>query len=335
LDGRRVKSEQPVPRRSNDFQRLIYLIQQQLGRDAFTVTESKLVRDSTGQRREIDVAVEGTMAGHRVLIAVECRDHARPQDVQWIEQLQGKYRHMAAEKVVAVSASGFTPAARELARNSLAPRIEALSLSDALVTDWQHWFGETMTVSSYRLVWLDDDAPGRAEIILPYGSDLEALTSLDFNHASVQLPDAGSPIPLNALLNACARSDEFVRIAGYAIPEGETVEFRLEIPLPDGTRLLCGEQNVAVEAVVDIRRARQDVREFQLQRGAFANAFVAVGVNRDHLGWTTRVALSQNRCDHMQLTYEIDSNSPFDGLLDLELEGEHLEHLRITPIVEH
>ena len=46
---------------------------------------------------------------HPILIAIECRDHSRPADVQWIEQLFGKYKmDFGVSKVLAVSRSGFT-----------------------------------------------------------------------------------------------------------------------------------------------------------------------------------------------------------------------------------
>src|SRR6266545_3818876 len=99
-----------MPQRTNDFQELIALIHRQLAPTA-RVTESVIREDAlTGGGREVDITVEGELAGYPVTVVIECRDHKRPQDVVWIDQLVGKYLHQVA-RVVAVSSSGFTPEA--------------------------------------------------------------------------------------------------------------------------------------------------------------------------------------------------------------------------------
>src|SRR5258708_339900 len=70
-----------MPKRSNEFQRLVYLVRVNLAAGA-TVTESKMLRDrSTGLEREVDVCVEGNVGGTTVNVCLECRDHARPADI--------------------------------------------------------------------------------------------------------------------------------------------------------------------------------------------------------------------------------------------------------------
>ena len=106
-----------MPKRSNDFQRLITAIERQLAPLGAVVTESKLIKErDSATEREIDIGIESTLGQHAVLIAIECRDHKRPADILWIDQLIGKYRDLPVEKIVAVSRSGFTKSATRKAK---------------------------------------------------------------------------------------------------------------------------------------------------------------------------------------------------------------------------
>ena len=68
----------------------------------------RLPDKDTGELREVDVSIRGKVASAPVLIIVECRDHARTQDVQWIEQLETKRVGVGANAAIAVSSSGFS-----------------------------------------------------------------------------------------------------------------------------------------------------------------------------------------------------------------------------------
>ncbi|OLT43926.1 hypothetical protein BJF86_13275 [Serinicoccus sp. CNJ-927] len=104
-----------MPARTNLFQETVALLQTVLSGDA-SVSESVMLTDAlTGTMREVDVVVESTLAGHPVVVALECRDHARPQDVTWVEQEIGKHARLPTNKLVLVSSSGFTREARQVA----------------------------------------------------------------------------------------------------------------------------------------------------------------------------------------------------------------------------
>jgi hypothetical protein len=113
---------------------MIRRIYQQLAPQGVTVTESaEFSERHTQAKREIDILLEVPAVGEKVRIAVECRDHARPADVTWIDALVGKYRDLPVDRVVAVARSGFTP---EAAKKALANRIETKSLKEGLQADW-------------------------------------------------------------------------------------------------------------------------------------------------------------------------------------------------------
>lgn len=63
--------------------------------------------------REIDVSIREPLGG---LTIIECRDRQAPQDVPWIDALIGKADDVSAEKVVAVSPTGFSKGARSMAK---------------------------------------------------------------------------------------------------------------------------------------------------------------------------------------------------------------------------
>ena len=75
-----------MPRRTNPFQQLIYLIQHHLAACA-TVTESKfLVDKQTGGQVEVDIVVETKVGGILLVVGIECTAQARPATVEWVRE---------------------------------------------------------------------------------------------------------------------------------------------------------------------------------------------------------------------------------------------------------
>lgn len=149
-----------MPKRSNKFQRIVKYIYSQVGPVGGRVTESALLRDDgTGVKREVDVLIEYKVAGHDIKIAVECRDHARKQNLEWIDSLSGKFDGLGVSKVVAVSSSPFSEAAKTKAAKS---DIDAITVNEALTTDWiqriERWKMMTHSYTLKRIV--TEDANG-------------------------------------------------------------------------------------------------------------------------------------------------------------------------------
>jgi hypothetical protein len=122
-----------MPKRSNEFQRLIGLVRVNLAEGA-TVTESKMLRDRlTGTEREVDICVEGVVGGTPVNVCIECCDRARPADVTWVEAMKSKHERLPTHALILASRSGFTNEAREVARLS---GIEAISFDEVEQADF-------------------------------------------------------------------------------------------------------------------------------------------------------------------------------------------------------
>lgn len=104
-----------MPKRSNEFQKLVYLVRVNLAAGA-TVTESKMLQDRlTGQEREVDVCVEGVVGSTPVNVCIECCDRSRSADVTWVEAMKAKHERLPTHALILASRSGFTKEAQEVA----------------------------------------------------------------------------------------------------------------------------------------------------------------------------------------------------------------------------
>jgi hypothetical protein len=98
-----------------------------------------LLQEPNGTSREIDILIESSVAGHKIRIAIECRQHNRKEDLIWIDQLIGKFTNLRSEvqKIVAVSASGFSSSAIKKANQN---GIETKTFRELEDVDWPSEF---------------------------------------------------------------------------------------------------------------------------------------------------------------------------------------------------
>jgi hypothetical protein len=146
-----------MPKRTNTFQQVVKYIYSQIVPAGGRVTESAMLEESAGgSKREVDVLIEYTVAGHNLRIAVECRDHGRDQTLEWIDSLIGKYSRLRVNQIVAVSASPFSEAAKIKAAEH---HIDLITANEALTTDWktriESWKIMTHSFTLMRIVSLD------------------------------------------------------------------------------------------------------------------------------------------------------------------------------------
>jgi hypothetical protein len=87
---------------------------------------------TTGRLREVDASIRSQVGTTNILVTIECRKRGRRQDVTWIEQLVTKKLAIGADRTIAVSASGFSPAAEATARHH---GIDLRRLSDVSVAE--------------------------------------------------------------------------------------------------------------------------------------------------------------------------------------------------------
>jgi hypothetical protein len=147
-----------MPKRTNEFQQIVGYIYSQIAPAGGRVTESAFLPEdgNLGEPREVDVLIEYNLAGHDIKVAVECRDHTRDQNVQWIDSLIGKYSRLRVNQIVAVSSSPFSASAKSKAA---AHNIDAITVNEALTTDWvsriERWKVMTHSFTLMRITTLD------------------------------------------------------------------------------------------------------------------------------------------------------------------------------------
>ncbi len=127
-----------MPKRSNEFQRLVKLIHEAFSStDGTIVTESALLLEPDGTPREVDILVERSVSDVAIRLAIECRDRSRKSDVEWIDGLIGKFKNLKIDKVIAVCRSGFSAAASSKAE---ANKFELRVLEECLENEWASEF---------------------------------------------------------------------------------------------------------------------------------------------------------------------------------------------------
>jgi hypothetical protein len=101
-----------MPRKGREFEQLVERLEAALSPAGAVVTSPDRIPDkTTGELREVDVSIRYRVGTADILITVECRDRSAVQDVTWIEQIAAKSRDIGAALTIAVSSSGFSPAA--------------------------------------------------------------------------------------------------------------------------------------------------------------------------------------------------------------------------------
>lgn len=122
-----------MPKRTNNFQRIVFLIQKILG-DRAVVQESALLKDrETGSDVEVDILIRGEVTGTEISIGVECVDRSRPSDIEWMRSMLKKHEGLPIDKSIFVSKRGFTDQARAKAKANSA---ETLTFGEVENHDW-------------------------------------------------------------------------------------------------------------------------------------------------------------------------------------------------------
>ena len=124
-----------MPARTNEFQKLVSLVQQALAPLGAKVTDSHLV-EVRGMPREIDALIDSTVGPYRMKIAVEAKHHKRKLDMVNFEAIVGKYfveGGVKVNKVVVVTHNGFTQPVIERAK---AIDVELMTLKEAKDAKW-------------------------------------------------------------------------------------------------------------------------------------------------------------------------------------------------------
>lgn len=124
-----------MPQRTNDYQKLVALIQRLYAPKGAVITESAMVKTASGQKREVDIFVEFQTELYSFRVAVEAKDLSRPIETTTLEQYIGKYnsRDGIAVNNVIIVGKAFAQTVQERAK-SLEFDLHTLSSLESEVT---------------------------------------------------------------------------------------------------------------------------------------------------------------------------------------------------------
>lgn len=131
--GSKIFSGYSVSSGGKVLERIVTSIEKLLLGTGFIVTPNDKVFDDEGnQIAEFDIRIEGKVGSTSFKWLIECRDRPSkgPAPGSWIEQLSGRKRRFGFDKVIAVSTTGFSPAAKMAAKDLNIALREVISVQE-------------------------------------------------------------------------------------------------------------------------------------------------------------------------------------------------------------
>jgi Restriction endonuclease len=162
--------------------------------DVVITSPDKIVGKLSKQEREVDVSLRAGVGSAQILVIIECRDRQDPQDVRWVEELTGKREDVGADKAIAVSPTGFSAAAQNMAR---AKGIDLRTFADITASEVFRWLHlNTMTAYVRHIEFTKFRFGVGEEALQPSAEVLSALSG----------PDAGKALILRSKVDGSLTS---------------------------------------------------------------------------------------------------------------------------------
>jgi len=179
--------------------------------EGFTVATNTDVRDDSGLViAEFDIEVRGLLSTTDIVWLIECRDRpsAGPAPASWIEQLIGRRTRFNLNRVTAVSTTGFTKPAIELAK---AHGIELRAVKALTPEDFSDWLQiRYLTLRKPRLHFSENGTklipiPGESEELIE--ALKEALIGVKTDVPLLVPPKSEAAISVAAAIDAAIRNN--------------------------------------------------------------------------------------------------------------------------------
>jgi hypothetical protein len=100
-----------------EFEKLVEKVYKKLSPDAKIEHDVKIRGIETGKNRQIDICIRQNVAGHDVLIIIQCKDLSRKADINVVGTFASVVKDVKASKGVLVCNAGFSADAIEYAKN--------------------------------------------------------------------------------------------------------------------------------------------------------------------------------------------------------------------------
>lgn len=200
-----------MPARTNEFQRLVMMINRSLSPKGATVTESAMLYDSEAQTdREIDILVQAKVSGYDVSIGIECTTVAKPVEVRILEAFKEKHRKVGINKTIVVSKNGFTKPSKEYAKKN---HIQLLTFNSAGKEKWSKALEPFKNMSIYGRTY-------RVKSISVVGDEEDMKGGFIVSH-ELQVLGSDGYIPLSEFCGILWAQSEAAKTYGHGLRENE------------------------------------------------------------------------------------------------------------------
>lgn len=182
-----------MPTRGRYLEILIEHLQRRLSPEGMHIRSPERFYKDAKPIGEIDVTIRGDLGSAKVFIGIECRDRPSdgPQGLDWIQQILGKKQLLKVDKMVAVSSTGFTPGAAQLAAEHGIDTLVAANVTETEVDHFLHLAEFALCV--YRF----EPRHVKCKLVAPDGR-----LPGDVNKTSVRDEGFPSPVPFPLFVQA-------------------------------------------------------------------------------------------------------------------------------------
>jgi hypothetical protein len=219
-----------VVRPGRALEQLVAELERVLGpTDVVITSPDKIVGKLSRREREVDVSLRASVGSAQVLVIIECRDRQGAQDVRWIEELATKREDVGADKGIAVSPTGFSAAAQNMAR---AKAIDLRTFADITAPEMFRWLSLNAATVRVRHIEFTKVRFGVGEDALqPAAEVLSALNSPNAPTAPILRSKAdGSLTSLHELWKRLPKGELFEGLPPHA---RKPITLNVTFPDPD------------------------------------------------------------------------------------------------------
>jgi hypothetical protein len=273
-----------------------------------SVDESVMLVDrETGDEREVDVVIRGSIAGMPMRIGIETTARKKPADVKWVEAEVHKHQAVGTDKLILVSESGFTKRARTkaLAKGAVPVQPEDFTSEDRIgevVNRLGSVWPKEVALTPTKLVgWVLDHNGNTAQasdldlttlIVTEHGEELATISDeirrrFDANFPAIcdqiGLAEIAGDVEANFILGmpdwiGTRNSEQFHACLGWQPEESEPPQFHRLVEIKVAGR--------AAISVAEIELTHKKLGEFMVAygEGAIGNSDAVVVFTEDENG---------------------------------------------------
>lgn len=203
-----------MPKRTNEFQKLVLLVNEHLSPLSATVTESKMLWERESNiEREIDILIENNIDPYSTLIGIECTAQSRKVSVNQLAAFLEKHKNVGIHKTVVVAKNGFSKPAINFAENR---HVELITFDGAFDKDWSDIFNDLKTP------WIATTKHDFENLRISYKKNSSNELLLDEN---ICVRDSGVRLSLSEYLSSVVEKNPFegLRKLKFGVPLSYTI----------------------------------------------------------------------------------------------------------------